>query len=97
MTLCAGKGSFKATRGQLFLFEQGIDRWLRGVQSLAIEETNSTGFGYVDDVNMRSNNKKIGDEILSRTADFLTLQECKLNIVNVLFHKVRDQEPPGKN
>ena len=44
---------------------------MRGVQSLATEETNPTGFGYVDDVNMRSNNKKIGDEILSRTADFL--------------------------
>ena len=44
---------------------------MRGIQSLATEETNPTVFGYVDGVNMRSNNKKTGDEILSRTADFL--------------------------
>ena len=29
------------------------------------------GFGYVDDVSMKSNNKKIGDERLSQTLDFL--------------------------
>ena len=44
---------------------------MRRIQSLATEETNPTGFGYVDDVNMRSNNEKTGDEILSQTADFL--------------------------
>ena len=65
------KGIIQGDPWSVILFEQGIDRWLRGVQSLATEETNPTGFGYVDDVNMRSNNKKIGDEILSRTADFL--------------------------
>ena len=66
-----GKGIIQGDLWSVILFEQGIDRWLRGIQSLATEETNPTGFGYVDDVNMRSNNKKIGDKILSRTADFL--------------------------
>ena len=65
------KGIIQGDPWSVILFEQGIDRWLRGVQSLATEETNPTRFGYVDGVNMRSNNKKIGDEILSRTADFL--------------------------
>ena len=65
------KGIIQGDPWSVILFEQGTDRWLRGIQSLATEETNPTGFGYVDDVNMRSNNKKTGDEILSRTADFL--------------------------
>ena len=65
------KGIIQGDPWSVILFEQGIDRWLRGIQSLATEETNPTGFGYVDDLNMRSNNKKTGDEILSRTADFL--------------------------
>ena len=65
------KGIIQGDPWSVILFEQGIDRWLRGVQSLATEETNPTGFGYVDDVNMRSKNKKIRDKILSRTADSL--------------------------
>ena len=59
------KGIIQGDPCSVILFEQGIDRWLRGIQSLATEDTNPTGFGYVDDVNMRSNNKKTGDEILS--------------------------------
>ena len=65
------KGIIQGNPWSVILFEQGIDRWLRGIQSLATEETNPTGFGYVDDVSMRSNNKKTGDKKLSRTADFL--------------------------
>ena len=65
------KGIIQGDPWSVILFEQGIDRWLRGIQSLATEETNPTGFGYVDAVNMRSNNRKTGDEMLSRTADFL--------------------------
>ena len=65
------KGIIHGDPWSVILFEQGIDRWLRGIQSLATEETNPTGFGYVDHINVRSNNKKTGDEILSRTAGFL--------------------------
>ena len=85
------KGIIQGDPWSVILFEQGIDRWLRGIQSLATEETNPAGFGYADDVNMRSNNRKIGDEILSRTADFLdfTGMQLKHRKCAILQGKVR--------